>query len=133
MYMYIYIYICIYVCVCICIYVYIYMYIYTLFFLAASDFREYADLICRRVKFFGLVVDTVNLSHTVSLADALDAAANRGLLYAIIVTSQHELHRSVTLTILHGQNPRGKIGNEVNGGKYFVFLWLLKPNYNKTI
>ena len=56
------------------------------------------------------MVDTVHLSPTVSLADALDAAANRGLLYAIIVTSQHELHRSVTLTILHGRNPQGEGG-----------------------
>ncbi len=65
-------------------------------------------MICGRVKFFGLVVEMVSLNHTVSLADALDAAANRGLLYAIIVTSQHELHNSVTLTILHGRNPQGK-------------------------
>lgn len=65
-------------------------------------------MISGRVKFFGLVVEMVSLSHTVSLADALDAAANRGLLYALIVTSQHEVHRSVTLTILHGQNPQGK-------------------------
>lgn len=61
-----------------------------------------------RVNSLGLIVDMIQLSPTVSLADALDAAANRGLLYAIIVTSQHELHRSVTLTILHGRNPQGK-------------------------
>ena len=56
----------------------------------------------------GIVVDIVYLSPTVSLADALDDAASRGLLYAVIVTSQHELHHSVTLTILHGRNPQGE-------------------------
>lgn len=61
-----------------------------------------------RVECLNLVVDMIHLGPTVSLADALDAAANRGLLYAIIVTSQHELHRSVTLTILHGRNPQGE-------------------------
>lgn len=55
----------------------------------------------------------VHLSPTVSLADALDDAAQRGLLYAMIITSQHEMHRSVTLTILHGRNPQGKGEGEV--------------------
>lgn len=70
--------------------------------------REYAETIRSRVEYLRLIVNTVQLSPTVSLADALDAAANRGLLYAMIVTSQHELHRSVTLTILHGRNPQGE-------------------------
>lgn len=70
--------------------------------------REYADMIRRHVETQGLVVDTIYLSPTVSLADALDDAASRGLLYAIIITPQHELHRSVTLTILHGRNPQGE-------------------------
>ena len=65
-----------------------------------------------RIESMELEVETVHLSPTVSLADALDDAAQRGLLYAIIITSQHEMHRSVTLTILHGRNPQGK-GSEV--------------------
>lgn len=40
--------------------------------------------------------------------EVLDAAARRGLLYVVVVTPQHESHRSVTLTILHGRNPQGK-------------------------
>ncbi len=71
--------------------------------------REYGELIRDRVEGFGVLVDMIHLSPTVSLADALDAAANRGLLYAVIVTAQHEMHRSVTLTILHGRNPQGKV------------------------
>lgn len=56
----------------------------------------------------GVRVEIATLSPTVSLADALDSAAQRGLLYCVIITSQHEIHRSVTLTILHGRNPQGK-------------------------
>ena len=54
-------------------------------------------------------VEVSILSPTVSLSDALDSAAQRGLLYCVIITSQHELHRSVTLTILHGRNPQGEL------------------------
>ena len=61
-----------------------------------------------QVERMGLSVEMVHLSPTVSLADALDDAAQRGLLYAVIITSQHEAHRSVTLTILHGRNPQGQ-------------------------
>ena len=86
--------------------------------------RDYADMISERIKFYGVQADTVNLSHTVSLADALDAAGSRGLLYAIIVTSQHELHRSVTLTILHGRNPQGKTaGSRTDQGT--ISKWLV--------
>lgn len=57
----------------------------------------------------GVRVEMSTLNPTVSLSDALDSAAQRGLLYCIIITTQHELHRSVTLTILHGRNPQGKL------------------------
>lgn len=84
--------------------------------------REYAEMIRGRVTNIGLVVDMIQLSPTVSLADALDAAANRGLLYALIVTSQHELHHSVTLTILHGRNPQGIF---LMTGKSLLCRWSL--------
>ena len=61
-----------------------------------------------RMEGIGVRVEIATLSPTVSLADALDSAAQRGLLYCVIITSQHEIHRSVTLTILHGRNPQGK-------------------------
>ena len=69
--------------------------------------RDYAALVAARVRELGVEVEMQQLSPTVSLADALDSAAHQGLLYAIIITSQHEMHRSVTLTILHGRNPQG--------------------------
>lgn len=65
-------------------------------------------MVAGHVRESGLAVEMQQLSPTVSLADALDSAAQRGLLYAVIITSQHEMHRSVTLTILHGHNPQGK-------------------------
>lgn len=61
-----------------------------------------------RMEGVGIRVEMATLNPTVSLSDALDSAAQRGLLYCIIITSQHEIHRSVTLTILHGRNPQGK-------------------------
>ena len=69
--------------------------------------REYADMVRQRIETLGLKVDMAQLSPTVNLAESLDNAARRGLLYTIIITPQHESHRSVTLTILHGRNPQG--------------------------
>lgn len=69
--------------------------------------REYADVVRQRIETLGLKVDMSQLSPTVNLAETLDNAARRGLLYTIIITPQHESHRSVTLTILHGRNPQG--------------------------
>ena len=62
-----------------------------------------------RMEAVGVRVEIATLSPTVSLSDALDSAAQRGLLYCVIITSQHEIHRSVTLTILHGRNPQGEL------------------------
>ena len=73
--------------------------------------RDYASLVAGHVRELGLIVQIQQLSPTVSLADALDSAAQEGLLYAVIITSQHEMHRSVTLTILHGRNPQGTCTN----------------------
>jgi len=81
--------------------------------LLISPCRDYAELVRSRLENMRLSVEMVHLSPTVSLADALDDAAQRGLLYAMIITSQHEMHRSVTLTILHGRNPQGKGEGEV--------------------
>ena len=71
--------------------------------------REYGEVVKTRMEGVGVRVEISILSPTVSLSDALDSAAQRGLLYCVIITSQHELHRSVTLTILHGRNPQGEL------------------------
>ena len=71
-------------------------------------FREYANHVRSRFNGLSLNVQLLHLSPTVSLADALDEAAESGLLYAVIISNQNEMHRSVTLTILHGRNPQGE-------------------------
>ena len=64
-------------------------------------------MVRQQVESVGVLVEMRQLSPTFSLLEALDSAAKRGFLYTIIITSQHESHRSVTLTILHGRNPQG--------------------------
>lgn len=61
----------------------------------------------RRLRSLGLVVEHQYLG-TVALTETLDEVARRGILYAVVVTSQHEVHRSVTVNILHG-TPQGKL------------------------
>ena len=77
--------------------------------------REYAEHVKNRFGLLGLNIEGLQLSSTMSLADALDQAAQRGLLYVIIVSTQNEVHNSVTLTILHGRNPQGKVPSRLPG------------------
>lgn len=63
--------------------------------------RGYAELVQRRLKSVGLVVD-LHFHGTQPIVELLDDVARRGVLYAIVITSQHEVHRSVTVNILHG-------------------------------
>lgn len=70
--------------------------------------REYANHVRSRFSELGINVELLHLSPTVSLSNALETAAESGLLYAVIISNQNEMHRSVTLTILHGRNPQGE-------------------------
>lgn len=71
--------------------------------------RDYANMVSRRVQDLGLKVSTKALAPTASLSELLDNIAKKGLLYAVIITSQHEVHGSLTLTILYGRNPQGML------------------------
>jgi len=64
-------------------------------------------MVSRRVSELGLKVSLKLLSPTTSLSELLDKVAKQGLLYAMIITNQHEVHRSLTLTILYGRTPQG--------------------------
>ena len=75
--------------------------------------RDYAEHVRGKFVRLGLHVDILQLSPTMSLADSLDAAAEAGLLFVVIISNQNEMHASVTLTILHGRNPQGKHTNIV--------------------
>lgn len=61
----------------------------------------------RRIRGLSMTVDFMFLGAEVTLTSALDSASRRGVLYAIVVTNQHELHQSITLNILYG-TPQGK-------------------------
>ena len=69
--------------------------------------RDYADLVERRLKGIALNTGLLLISVEASLPQALEDVTRRKVLYAIILTSQNEVHRSVTLNILHG-SPQGK-------------------------
>ena len=43
----------------------------------------------------------------ISVAAAVEDCSRRGMLYAVVVNSQNEAHRSCTVNILHGQ-PQGR-------------------------
>ena len=66
----------------------------------------------KKLKSFGLVVECAHLPETVPLLDELEDASKRGVLFGIIISSQHEVHRSVTVHILHGTQ-QGKFCNHV--------------------
>ena len=52
-------------------------------------------------------VGIIYLNSEMSLSTALDDVSRRGVLYAIVLTAQHEMHKSVTVNILHG-TPQGE-------------------------
>ena len=58
-------------------------------------------------------MECAHLPETVPLLDELEDASKRGVLFGIIISSQHEVHRSVTVHILHGTQ-QGKFCSHVN-------------------
>ena len=68
--------------------------------------REYAEKVEQRIKHMGVTTNLITLPPSMGVAEALDSAVKRNLLYAIIILPQHEQHNSITLTILHGRNPQ---------------------------
>ncbi|XP_022083925.1 nuclear receptor coactivator 5-like [Acanthaster planci] len=70
--------------------------------LMGKHLRDYADLVERRIKALSLNTGLLLISNEGSLTQALEDVTRRKVLYAIILTTQNEVHRSVTLNILHG-------------------------------
>jgi hypothetical protein len=68
--------------------------------------RTYADSIKKRLLAAGIVTE-MNMVIEVDVPMALEAAARRRLLFAIVANEQNEVHRSITVNILHGI-PQGK-------------------------
>ncbi|KAK7916468.1 hypothetical protein WMY93_012229 [Mugilogobius chulae] len=64
--------------------------------------REYAETVGRKVRDLGMVVDLIFLNTEVSLTQALEDVGRSRTPFAIIITQQHQLHRSCTVNILFG-------------------------------
>lgn len=68
--------------------------------------REYAETVGRKVRDLGMVVDLIFLNTEVSLTQALEDVGRARTPFAIIITQQHQVHRSCTVNILFG-TPQG--------------------------
>ncbi|XP_041080605.1 nuclear receptor coactivator 5-like isoform X4 [Polyodon spathula] len=64
--------------------------------------REYAETVGRQVRDLGMVVDLIFLNTEVSLTQALEDVGRASTPFAIIITQQHQVHRSCTVNILYG-------------------------------
>ncbi|KAM4583276.1 nuclear receptor coactivator 5 [Fundulus diaphanus] len=64
--------------------------------------REYAETVGRKVRDLGMVVDLIFLNTEVSLTQALEDVGRARTPFAIIITQQHQMHRSCTVNILFG-------------------------------
>uniref|UniRef100_A0A1E1XA81 Putative nuclear receptor coactivator 5 strongylocentrotus purpuratus n=1 Tax=Amblyomma aureolatum TaxID=187763 RepID=A0A1E1XA81_9ACAR len=64
--------------------------------------RNYAEMVERRLKNLGMQVDLLFLKDEALLSRALEDLTQRGTLFAVVVTDQHEVHGSVTVNILYG-------------------------------
>ncbi|XP_064599452.1 LOW QUALITY PROTEIN: nuclear receptor coactivator 5-like [Liolophura sinensis] len=71
--------------------------------LTEEQVRPYGELIIRKVKANGLVASIAVLPEDRTIPLAVEDMTRRGTLFAIVITSQNEVHSSVTLNILHGQ------------------------------
>lgn len=60
----------------------------------------------RKVRDLGMVVDLIFLNTEMSLTQALDDVSRGGSPFAIVITQQHQVHRSCTVNIMFG-TPQG--------------------------
>ncbi|KAM6947366.1 nuclear receptor coactivator 5 isoform 1-T1 [Lycodopsis pacificus] len=67
-----------------------------------NNCREYAETVGRKVRDLGMVVDLIFLNTEVSLTQALEDVGRARTPFAIIITQQHQVHRSCTVNILFG-------------------------------
>ena len=68
--------------------------------------RGFAEVIEARMKNFGMQTDVLFPNPDIPLQKILTNIASRGVLLAIIVTPLHEEHRSMTVNILQGKQPK---------------------------
>lgn len=68
-------------------------------------------MVGRKIRDLGMVVDLIFLNTEVSLTQALEDVGRARTPFAIIITQQHQVHRSCTVNILFG-TPQGNTGQQ---------------------
>ncbi|CAM5143411.1 unnamed protein product, partial [Eretmochelys imbricata] len=64
--------------------------------------KEYAESVGRKVRDLGMVVDLIFLNTEMSLTQTLEDVGTGGSPFAIVITQQHQVHRSCTVNIMFG-------------------------------
>ncbi|XP_072488480.1 nuclear receptor coactivator 5 isoform X7 [Notamacropus eugenii] len=64
--------------------------------------KDYAESVGRKVRDLGMVVDLIFLNTEMSLSQALEDVGRGGSPFAIVITQQHQVHRSCTVNIMFG-------------------------------
>ena len=79
--------------------------------------RDYAESVGRKVRDLGMVVDLIFLNTEVSLSQALEDVSRGGSPFAIVITQQHQIHRSCTVNIMFGtpQGTEAQVGQNFRG------------------
>ena len=70
-------------------------------------FRNYAESIDARLRLAALISDIIVIPEDMSVPQMVEDAQKKNCLFAIIINSQNETHKSLILNILHG-TPQGK-------------------------
>jgi hypothetical protein len=65
--------------------------------------RMYGENVRMRLAKFGIVTELVLVREAIAVIAAVQDAVRRRVLFACIINEQNEMHRSVTVNILHGQ------------------------------
>ena len=65
--------------------------------------RAYAEAIEARLKNMGLTVDVLFPNPDIPLGKVLGNIASRGVMYAVCVAPENEVHRSLTVNVLQGE------------------------------
>ncbi|KAG8565553.1 hypothetical protein GDO81_012903 [Engystomops pustulosus] len=69
---------------------------------ANKQSKEYAESVGRKVRDLGMLVDLIFLNTEVSLSQVLEDVTRGGTPFAIVISQQHQTHRSCTVNILFG-------------------------------
>ncbi|XP_066442820.1 nuclear receptor coactivator 5 isoform X1 [Eleutherodactylus coqui] len=69
---------------------------------ANKQSKEYAELVGRKIRDLGMLVELIFLNTEVSLSQVLEDVTRGGTPFAIVISQQHQTHRSCTVNILFG-------------------------------